>query len=440
MNRFFIRILISIWTLLILTIVLTLIVGRALLDVDEQSKSYHVTLASKVANEIKLQVEQEQLDLAQIREEFLLNYDGLVEVLILLPDGSELLDRAVPSLLERNLNQDNPRFVIFEEGLDGIQVIGVQKQLPLGKLMVERGAKLLLVAIALVVSILVSLGLTRFIVKPISQLREAGHKVATGDLDVRVSHVVKGRKDDIALLAHDFDFMTQKLSELIEKKKHLMRDVSHELRSPLSRIQALLSLAKQVKPEDLNYDALQNTFDRMEMETNRLNDLIEQILIYAKLDANQSINCHDTDLVDLVYAIAEDVSIEADMGNKQIHISAPESVMLCVDSALIHSAIENVMRNAVRFTLPSKGIEVEVKMSINEVEIHVRDHGPGVSESHLTHIFEPFFRVESDKANSLAGGIGLAIVAKCMDLHGGRVSAHNHIRGGLVVSMVLPRQ
>ena len=297
------------------------------------------------------------------------------------------------------------------------------------------GGRGLLAAIALLVSASVSLMLARFIVLPVHRLRLAEQKVAAGDLSVRVAHTVGSRTDDIAKLARDFDVMTEKVHSLLQSQQRLMRDVSHELRSPLARLHALLSIARQRAGAEGT-----EQIDRMEAELQRLDDLIGEILAYARLEAQESIERHPTDLVDLMQTVVDDASLEAQAAGKDLCVEAPARCLIDLDSGMIHRAVENVVRNALKYTADGTSVDICVEERLRTARIVVDDHGPGVPQGSIDKIFEPFYRAgDSRSTQSGSGGIGLAIAQRIIRLHGGTISVRNLEQGGLRVEIVLPR-
>jgi two-component system sensor histidine kinase CpxA len=333
------------------------------------------------------------------------------------------------------LDVEDPRIIVHREGLQGYVVVGYQKRFLLGRMLVEPRARLLLLVIAIGVSAGVSLLLARFVVLPVRRLREAGHRVSQGDLSVRVAHTVGGRRDDIALLARDFDAMTERIGQLLTSQQRLMRDVSHELRSPLARLNALLSLARQRFPGE-HLDLV----ERMGLEADRLNLLIEEILEFARLDTQEGIRRRNTDLVDLATTIADDAALEGLESGKDVVVVGASRCLLAVDSGLIQRAIENVVRNALRHTRDHTLVTIQVEDGGDRARVVVDDNGPGVPEAELDHLFEPFYRVEAARTPHTGGsGLGLAIAHCSVRLHGGTIRASNRVPCGLRVTIELPR-
>jgi two-component system sensor histidine kinase CpxA len=295
------------------------------------------------------------------------------------------------------------------------------------------------IALALVVSTLTCFLLARYLVGPIDRLRQAARAAAAGNLDVRVAPSMRHRHDDLARLAADFDAMAERVQGLLESRQRLLRDVSHELRSPLTRLQLALSLA--VRREELP-----RQLERIGREADRLEQLIGRILKLARLErAPREIAGETLDVGALLTTIARDVAIEVDARGGALALSVEPQLVTTGDPELLRSAFENVIRNAVLYG--AAGTEVTVRAwrapaadgGPPAIEVSVSDHGPGVPPQDLAAIFEPFFRVDAARDRTQGGeGLGLAIAARAVALHGGHIGAHNLEHGGLEVTLSLP--
>lgn len=445
---FFWRIFFSAWIVVLVTTALTLWAASLLPEQKPELEGGIRTkkLVNLVARELRRQLAIDPTQAADVlARDHLLDFGPLLRIYVLDPSGDDLLGRAVPSAVAviaapsgegggDSPGPTSPQLQIEYEGLDGYRVVGYEGRFPIGRVLLKPGGRVLLLMIALMVSAGVSFMLARFIVLPVRRLRAAGQKVAAGDLTVRVAHTVGGRSDDIARLAHDFDLMTERIDALLQAQQRLMRDVSHELRSPLARLQALLSIARQ-RQGDRDTEQI----DRMEAELERLDALIGEILAYSRLEAREGISRHPTDIVDLLRNIVDDASVEGQAAGKQIRLQAPARCVSELDSGLIQSAIENVVRNALRYTEAGTAIDVRIADEANRIHIAIDDHGPGVPAEKIAKIFEPFYRADDSRSpRSGSGGIGLAIAARSIRLHGGTISAHNRDGGGLRVEITLP--
>ena len=303
------------------------------------------------------------------------------------------------------------------------------------------GVPLAILAIALAASAAVCYLLARYLAAPVDRLRIATRQMAAGDLEVRVLPALRGRQDDLGLLAADLDAMAQRLRQLLEAKQQLLRDVSHELRSPLTRLQLALSLARR------EHSGADRYLARIACEADRLEQLIARTLKVVRLErpANAPIEQRSVDVGELLHNIASDVAIEADARGCLVNVQAPERLRVYGDRELLRSAFENVIRNAVRFSPAGAVVIISARRVANgrvgdTVEIAVHDSGPGVPEKDLGLIFEPFYRVDAAREHQgTAGeGLGLAIAARALAVHGGTISAHNMPGGGLAVVVSLP--
>ncbi|MFA7098116.1 MAG: ATP-binding protein [Gammaproteobacteria bacterium] len=285
-------------------------------------------------------------------------------------------------------------------------------------------------ALALTVSGLVCLGLAALITRPIRRLRRAAQALAAGDLTVRVGY--RGR-DEVAALARDFDVMAARLRDLLESQRQLLRDVSHELRSPLARLRVALELARR-KGDTAT------ALDRIEREAERLEALIADVLSLTRLEAGAThLQRKPVALADLLQAIVQDAAFEAEAAGKAVHLEAGAAATVQGDPVLLRSAIENVVRNAIRHTAPQTTVEITLRTEGNEAIVEVLDQGPGVPEQELDRLFQPFARVGEARDRASGGyGLGLAISRRAAEAHGGCITAANAPEGGLRVTLRLP--
>jgi signal transduction histidine kinase len=291
-------------------------------------------------------------------------------------------------------------------------------------------------AIALVVSAVVCFFLARYLVSPVDQLRRAMRQIASGDLDTRVSQKLKGRHDELGLLASDLDMMSERVRNLLESKQQLLRDVSHELRSPLARLQLALSLARRHENS-----GVERHLNRINCEADRLEELIARTLKLARLERPaHELERAPLDIADLLTNIVADVGIEADAHGCSVALRAEQSLRMNGDPELLRSALENVIRNAVRYAPTASSVGIDARCIEGErIEVVVRDSGPGVPEKDLELIFEPFYRVDAARNRAVGGdGLGLAIAARAVAIHGGTIQARNLEAGGLCVQLTFP--
>ncbi len=273
-----------------------------------------------------------------------------------------------------------------------------------------------------------------YLARPIRNLRWAFRAAAQGRLDTRVRPLMKGRRDEIADLGGDFDAMAQQLQSLVAAQRRLLHDVSHELRSPLARLQAAIGLVRQDPAR------LEASLERIEREVARLDALVGEVLTLARLEGGTAAGKPETvDLADLVAHVAADARFEAEALGREVRLESAEHVLVRGRAELLHRAVENVVRNAVKFTVPGGAVEIGLSTSGDKQRalLSVRDHGPGVPAHELERIFVPFYRSESG-AGSDGFGLGLAIVQAAVVAHGGSIRAENAHSGGLRIEIQLP--
>jgi two-component system sensor histidine kinase CpxA len=263
-------------------------------------------------------------------------------------------------------------------------------------------------------------------------LQRASRSLAAGMLETRVGGPSNRRSDEVGILARDFDTMAERIQALMMDKETLLRDVSHELRSPLARIRMALALAQRKAT-----DEIQPGLTRIEKEAEQLDELIGQIMRLARLRTQEEPDREALNLTDLVTEVVEDVRYEHPQAT--IEYAAARPVEIRADRRGLKSAIENVVRNAVTYAGADGPITVNLSQDTEGTVLRVRDEGPGVAEDNLSRIFEPLFRTDESRDHKGGGqGIGLAITARVMELHDGQVSAKNRTGGGLEIALRLP--
>src|SRR6266404_3390388 len=277
------------------------------------------------------------------------------------------------------------------------------------------------------------------IAAPIHNIQSAARRVAQGDLSARVPHAVSLRRDELAALAMDFDSMVERIEVLIRTQKNLLNSVSHELRSPLARLNVCLAMIRKQTPAE----AIE-TCERMERDVARIDTLMGQLLTLSRLEAGLSSGERENvNFTLLVQEIAADGNFEAAALGKLVTLEAANPVVLeNADALALRSACENIVRNAIHFTRP--GTKVQVARGIDnaasgpQVILTVRDEGPGVPKDALQNIFLPFFRTNGPERQSEGNGLGLAIAHEAIRLHHGSITASNLSPKGLEISVLLP--
>ena len=393
------------------------------------------------------------------------NEFGDRDLYIIGPDGRDILGRRLSDNATRRLEFFNrdvmgagpeprpqgppprnfrpPRYAPQIVGPDGstFTVLSVPRRPSIFGALSLPGISLTILSIALVVSALTSGWLARHLSAPIRRMQEGARTLASEQLDVRagdlrVSAGLEGRKDELAVLARDFDAMADQLCANRAAITQLLRDISHELRSPLARMRVAVGLARQPSAD------LHRQLDRLEAEIERLDALISQVLKLARLHGTQApFEREAFDIDEMIEGVVSDANFEGAVKGCSVSFSGTADATLHGNRELLSSAIENVLRNAVRYSPPDASVDVSVeRKDAAGLSIVIRDRGPGVPVDDLERIFEPFYRVAESRDRSTGGeGIGLAITSQVMKTHGGSATATNLVGGGLEVRLHLPR-
>ena len=290
--------------------------------------------------------------------------------------------------------------------------------------------------VAAIISALVSLLLARYLAAPLGHLSRASRQFATGDLSVRVGAGLERRQDEFGQLARDMDEMAGRLQQLQQANQRLLRDVSHELRSPLARLRVALEIARN-KDRSLVADEL----NRIELESERLEKLVDEVLsLLRESSGARELKLSGFDLADLLQDLVETVNYEISDGREPIALQVKSPLHMDADRELLWRVFENLLRNALIHSGDAGAIRVMAHQTEGEqIMVSVSDSGPGIDEAQIKNIFEPFFRIdEARNRNSGGHGLGLAIAASAVRRHDGRISASNRKEGGLEVCVLLP--
>jgi two-component system sensor histidine kinase CpxA len=276
--------------------------------------------------------------------------------------------------------------------------------------------------------------LARRLAMPATVLRAAARRFAAGDLSVRITNArVFHPRDEISDLAHEFNAMADRIENLILTQKRVIGDISHELGSPLARLRLAVGLARK----QLGQSA-QAPLDRIEKEAERLDGLTQHVLDLMRVDTAPVAPPTRLRVDELVKELVADADLEASAKGCRVSIGTAVVCHAEIYPDLLRSALENVIRNAVKYTAANTSVNVEISPSRagSCVHILVRDHGPGVPEDALPHLFEPFYRVHSARDRQSGGtGLGLSIARQAVERHGGDIRARNLQEGGLEVDI-----
>jgi two-component system OmpR family sensor kinase len=280
-----------------------------------------------------------------------------------------------------------------------------------------------------------SAALAFYLVIPISRIRTALGQLAAGDLKVRLGGNWMRRRDEIADMASDFNKMAARLEELVTSRDRLLADISHELRSPLSRLYLAIALARQ-SPEKM----LQS-FERIGREADKLDEMVGELLALSKLESGITASNEYFFLSEIAGIVAEDARFEAQEKGVIIELAANtgrrnSETLLVGSGKLISRAIENIVRNALRFSRRGDTITLEMDSNATGTTLIIRDEGPGVKDEQLASLFEPF--VQADATSGQGYGLGLSIAKRAIIAHGGTIEAANGSKGGLIITVWLP--
>jgi two-component system sensor histidine kinase CpxA len=297
-----------------------------------------------------------------------------------------------------------------------------------------RGIPPLGIALAILAAGGVAYLLAWYLTSPLKKVQATVRAFAEGNMDARVSPALGKRRDELADLGREFDHMAERIAGLISSQKRLLADISHELRSPLARLNVALELARKSSS-----GKAEAALDRIEQETERMNQLVGQLLSITRLESGaEQVPPETVMLHELVEQVVDDANFEASARGKQVKAQHLEPCNLLGSFELLRSGVENVVRNAIRYTALNTAVEVTLRVRAGTAVLTVRDYGPGVPEADLQHIFEPFYRVSEARERSSGGvGLGLSIAERTVKLHGGSLRAEN-LPDGLLVTIELP--
>jgi two-component system sensor histidine kinase CpxA len=366
------------------------------------------------------------------------------------PRHRSWIDSLLPDrIMRQSLTLDGKRYTLVLELPPGPRAFFGPNDIPL-------------LGIAVILSGLVCYLLSWSMTSPVTRLRKAAQSLAAGDLSARAGAPSGGRSDELTELMRDFDRMAERIEGLVDSQSRLLKDVSHELRSPLARLSVALGLARQRAASEVGPEAapeLELSLNRIELEADRLNQLIQRLLTISRLESGtDGLRKTTLSLRELVEQVARDAEYETP--GRPCRVTAPahatnadatdtgeneyDEFLVEADPDLLRSAVENAVRNATRYTAEGTTVEVRLEWQQaangeNEIIVRVLDSGPGVPDEALPKIFEPFYRLDDARNGQTGGaGLGLSIADRAIRLHGGILRASNRKEGGLQVEIRIP--
>ncbi|MGA2978031.1 MAG: ATP-binding protein [Terriglobales bacterium] len=468
MKSLFLKIFLSFWAAWALSLVLAILVTIALRPARHGIESEAPQILAEVVNAYQSGGERSAHDYLEE-----LWHTQHVRAFVFDPSGQELSGRRVPPWIEearqggttqgvsprrhgwiddllpdrimrQALTLDGKRYTIVLELPPGRRVFFGAHDIP--------G---LWITIAVILSGLVCYLLAWSVTSPVTRLRQAVQGLAGGDLGARTGAPVGGRRDELTELMRDFDRMAERIEGLVDSQSRLLKDVSHELRSPLARLSVALGLARQRATSEVAPELapeLESALNRIELEADRLNQLIQRLLTISRLESgSDGMRKTTLSLRELVEQVAHDAEYETrgrgcqvTTGNTADATARADAFLVEADPDLLRSAVENVVRNATRYTAEGTTVEVRLERQQTahgeeEIIVRVLDCGPGVPEEALPKIFEPFYRLDDARNRQTGGaGLGLSIADRAIRLHGGQLRASNRKEGGLEVEIRIP--
>jgi two-component system sensor histidine kinase CpxA len=442
----FSKIFLSFWLALIVTIILTAFLHPI------RGEAAHAAFRDSMSRLLVAQSREFLQDLQQGRQQEVrsavstLGRNSGIQLYLLDTRGNEVTGRTIPNDVRLAIAEeegDNPEnSIITREITDEndhhyqmvAQFTGARRARMQFGFWFPRGLLLL------ITSGIVCFVLARYLTAPIVRLRAAAQQFAGGELHAR-AEVSGARKDEIGLVVNEFNRMAERIASLITMQRRLLTDISHELRSPLARLTIAIGLLRKKTGPDAA-----PMLDRVEREAERLDQMIGELLTLSSFESGQNrFPSAEFSFADIVAEVADDADYEARDRGCHVRVQVDQDCRLSGNPELLHRAVENVVRNAVRYTAPYSTVDMTLQADTHNPHpvalLRVRDHGPGVPETETKNIFQPFYRLADARDRQSGGtGLGLAISEKAVRLHGGDICATNASDGGLVVEIRIPMQ
>ncbi len=297
--------------------------------------------------------------------------------------------------------------------------------------------EIIILSFIFLVGLLLAYILANNITKPIRILGRGMNRLAAGELETRIAQQIDDRDDELSQLAYQFDKMAQQLQKLVEKERHLLHHVSHEMRSPLARMQAIVGLIQAQPQKQDQY------LQRLESELVRMDTLVGELLTLSRLEtANIPMEKENLKLVPFIRHLVEDSQTVALKNQQKVELKlekVPEDAALQANESYLYRALDNVIRNAMAYSPEGSTIKVKLAQDARNWILEVIDNGPGVAENQLPHIFTAFYRADSS-ANKPGTGLGLALAKHIVGQHGGKIFAENIRPNGLRMCFLLPKK
>ncbi len=439
-NNLFVKIFISFWVILVITAFVSISLSKLIREDDFRAPEWELNNLQEVAERIERNPEhflspsyrphkRSRFGLA-----FIVDHNGQVI-------NQTNLSRGMHRFILDHADINNPRVSVDDKFLwvgpwpitlnQQSYLLYVQRRPPPEQLHAIRKlgfSPWILISVSLLLSLVLCLLLTRHIVQPLKRLRSAANKVSLGYLDTPLPEIQRG--DEIGQLSDSLQRMVDTLNQAISNQQRLLSDISHELRSPLTRLNMALALHK--KRQEMTPEVA-----RIERESQRLAEMINALLSLSRMQVNAK--QEQTKFDDLIADLINNCEFEAEQLHKQFSADYPKQLRLVCYPQLLSSAIENVCRNALKYA--KNKVSLKATVENKQLIVVITDDGPGLEESELNSIFRPFYRSGEARDRDSGGvGLGLAIAESAIRQHGGNITAKNHSLKGLEVSLRLPLQ
>lgn len=457
MKGLFIKIFGWFWLTIIITITATYWISSKVFDTDNENPHLNEVVdhyIEEIENKLTTQTLPEFLDWLQIQR-----FPRGIGVILIDEQGSIIAARGIPKPVMNSFQENkswpfetNRHFRIKQKYIDTkpelqLSVLLFPRKTQMGPDHPHswfsnfnkrtRGWGLIRLLIALTTSAVICYLLARYLSKPITKLRNTVNDLGKGNFETNIAAQFANRNDEISELAIDIDDMAAKLRDQFNRREDLLRDISHELRSPLARMRIASELIKSKtagqKPKEIA---------QLESDIALIDNLIGEILTFSRLsDKNRQFEFSCVDIKAILENIVDNANFEAKLQNKQVILQSKYETgyQLNANQALIERALENIIRNAIKYTPAHTTITVDLQRDSSSITLRITDQGPGVANDQIEKIFEPFYRMSDSRSRESGGsGLGLAITRRAVEFHKGTILASNSDPNGLVITIVLP--
>ena len=423
------RIFLAIWLAMAVTVVASNLATRVLLDRERQAIERQVGLRDLALEAIQIRQQQGRSEAWR----FLRSQGKQLDLHLILmeqEEGRQRLPRPVRERMESGWYPQKPAVIELEAGY---QLIAWPRMHGEGWLD-PRFFRFIELGLAFVLITLACWLIARFVSRPLRHMEQTAQRIAGGDTDLRVSETIAGRRDEVGQLASAFNAMTKQLCSLLDRQRHLLRDISHDLRTPLTRQRIAIELASDSGADEQLIASILRQNERLEAMTAQI------LTLYRVAEQGADIERQSVRPVKLMNQVMGDAADYAEHQRVDCTMTASDDVAnlsVLGDPGLLHRALDNILQNALDHNPPGHRVHVGVEAVDGWVHISIEDEGAGVADELLPHLFEPFFRADKSRGGQ-GWGLGLAIARDIVAAHDGRINAAGGASGGLRVTVELP--